>query len=133
MKKLTKAQKASYPEFIVYIDYSAAGVRKTGVQIFTKAMEETNILDAMRRAETVIQERAEDIYLVDIYAKTGEETEIGEPIYKTAIMTRVHTEYGKACSSQWHFRDEAHSESEDGKYLWYGNEDRKGVLEFYSK
>lgn len=133
MKKLTKVQKAAYPEFIVYIDYSAAGARKAGVQTFTKAMEETNILDAMQRVEKVIQERAEDIYLVDIYTKTGEETEIGEPIYKTAIMTRVHMEYGKACSSQWHFRDEAHSESEDGKYLWYETEGRKGVLNFYSK
>lgn len=80
MKKLTKAQKAAYPEFIVYIDCTAKGSEKTGWQTFKKAMEETNILDAMRRVETLIQERAEDIYLVEIYAKTGEETDIGEPI-----------------------------------------------------
>ena len=133
MKKLTKAQKAAYPEFIVYIDCTAKGSEKTGWQTFKKAMEETNILDAMRRVETLIQERAEDIYLVEIYAKTGEETDIGEPVYKTAIMTRVHMEYGKACSSQWHFQDEAHGEYEDGEYLWYGTEDRNGVLEFYKK
>ena len=58
MKKLTKKQKAAYPEFIVVIDVCAdkkdvfkgtKGYTEPGY--YVKAMEEKDILAAMRRAE----------------------------------------------------------------------------------
>lgn len=137
MEKLTKAQKAQYPEFIVYIDTTAKGEEQTGYKIFTKAMEEKNILDAMKRAEQCIKAQDENIYLVDIYAKTDKENEQSEPLYKSAIMTRVHVAYGEAQSSNWHFRDAEHSESEDGFYEWIpvglDFTQRKGILNWRSK
>lgn len=133
MKKLTKAQKAQYPAFIVYIDTTVQGEKNTGHSIFCKAMEETNLLDAMKRVEACIKERHEDIYLVDIYAKTDETNEIGEPIYKSAIMTRVHSEYGEAQASQWHFRDKEHGETDHGACIWIPFGDRNGTLQGVSE
>lgn len=137
MKKITKAQKALYPEFVIYIDTTAKGEEVTGHKVFTKAMEEKNILDAMKRAEQCIKKQGENIYLVDIYAKTDKENEQGEPLYKTVLMTRVHMEYGQAQSSNWHFRDSEHNESEDGYYEWLPNgldfTQRNGILSWHSK
>lgn len=148
MNKLTKKQKAAYPEFIALIDISASsrwkyddikGYREPGYYI--RAMEEKDIFVAMRRVERTIKKLAGDIYLVDILGKSGKEDENGEPIYESKIMTRVHlSDYDKdengeykALPSKWHFRDAEHSESNDCVYKWYAYEDRYGWLEWVSK
>ena len=94
-----------------------------------KAMEETNILDAMRRVEKCIRERHEDIYLAMIYVKTEEENEYGEPLYKgeLTIRTNGHEDDFLFCP-EWHFHDGEHHETPHHKALWYGTEDRKGSL-----
>ena len=148
MKKLTKKQKAAYPEFIVLIDVStkwrelfedAKGYKSPGY--YVKAMEETDIFAAMRRVENVIKKQGYAIYLVDILGKSGEEEENGEPIYEKKLRTRVHlsdyekNEYGerKALPTSWHFCDEEHGESNDVVYKWYASKDRYGDLEWINK
>lgn len=148
MKKLTKKQKAAYPEFIVLIDVSTKwrelfddvkGYKSPGY--YVKAMEETDIFAAMRRVENVIKKQGYAIYLVDILGKSGEEEENGEPIYEKKLRTRVHlsdyekNEYGEriALPTSWHFCDEEHGESNDVVYKWYADKDRYGDLEWINK
>ena len=132
MKKLTKAQKAVFPQFIAYIDFTAKASEEHGKGVFTKAMEETNLLDAMRRVEKCIQERHEEIYLATIYVKTDKENEWGEPLYKSELMTRVHNDdYGRLQDSKWHFHDEDHGETAHGYHAWYADKDsRNGSLSY---
>ena len=119
MKKLTKKQKAAYPNFLLYIDTNSKGLDATGKQIIWKVLDATNLLEAMRLAEDVIQNKGEYIYLVDIYYKTGDENEVGEPYYDVALRSRVHFEYGKVRYSQWHFVDSKHYEDDSShKGLW---------------
>lgn len=129
-KKLTKKQKAAYPQFILYIDTNSAGLELTGKNYSYRPMKETDLLAAMRKAEEIIQKNGKYIYLVDIYRKTDEETEIGEPYYDVALRTRVHYDYGHVSFSNWHFKDEKHSEnSEFSKGLWYDWGDGRGSFE----
>ena len=130
--KLTKAEKALYPQFITSIDLSAEGrtemPNKSGY--YYKAMEETDILSAMRRVEDCIRKQGKMIYLVDIYEKTTQETDIGEPVYRPAIMTRVVDFDGEILPSQWYFRDAQHGEMEKGRCVWYATDDcRNGHLQ----
>lgn len=71
IKKIKKAYKTQYYEFIAYIDTTTKGEPNTGYKTFAKVMEEKNILAAMKRAEQCIKTQHENIYLIDIYAKTG--------------------------------------------------------------
>jgi hypothetical protein len=132
MAKLTKAKKAAYPEFIARIDFCASFGTEFANGLLIKAMTETTLMDAVRRMEAAVGKLpVESVYLVDIYGKAGE-LESGEPLYSTVIMSRVHYEYDKLQSMQWHIRDEAHGERESGLYAWFANGDgsRYGALEF---
>lgn len=148
MKKLTKKQKAAYPEFIVVIDVATdmreefegvKGYKSPGY--YVKAMEETDIFAAMRRVENVIKKHGCTIYLVDILGKSGKEEENGEPIYEKKLRTRVHLSdyekddygYRKALPTSWHFCDEEHGESDEVVYKWYADKDRYGDLEWIDK
>lgn len=148
MKKLTKKQKAAYPEFIACIDVATdkrevfkgtKGYTEPGYYI--KAMEEKDLLAAMRRLENVIKKHGYAIYLADILGKSGEEEADGTPLYEIKIRTRVHlSEWQKdddgerkALPTNWHFCDEEHSENNEVIFKWYAYEDRYGYLEFISR
>lgn len=147
MKKLTKKQKAAYPEFIVMLDVATygredfEGMKGYRNGFYIKAMEETDVFAAMRRIEAVIQYYGGSIYLADILGKNGEEADDGAPLYEVKMRTRVHVsewekdEYGekKAQASTWHFCDKEHSENDDFKYRWYPDKDRYGDIEFIMK
>jgi len=124
-------KKAALPQYIIYVDYNGKGVEVTGLRVLHKALSETNILKAMCKAEEFIQEQGSHIYLVDIYEKTDKKSSSGEPLYKSAIMTRVHVPHGETVArpSTWHFRDNAHGEHEDGYYTWKSY----GALSFYQE
>lgn len=148
MKKLTKKQKAAYPEFIACIDVATdkrevfkgtKGYTEPGYYI--KAMEEKDLLAAMRRIESVIRKHGYAIYLADILGKSGEEYDDGAPVYEIKMRTRVHlSEWQKdddgerkALPTNWHFCDEEHSENNEVIFKWYAYEDRYGYLEFISR
>lgn len=146
MKKLTKKEKAMFPEFIVRIDLNARGNEEFSDAkgyhrgYYIKAMEEKDILSAMKRVEKTIYNFGWAIYLVDILGKTDREAEDGRPLYEAKIRCRVHLsdwedEDGnrKALAPQWHFLDAEHSESDEYEYEWYAWEDRYGHLEYLEK
>jgi hypothetical protein len=131
MKKLTKTQKAQYPKFIAYLDFSSKGRDEYGVSTYTKALKQDNIIDAMRHMEKCISLYGTKIYLADILQQVGEDAETGEPLYKTVIMTRVHGDEDYTASSNWHFRDKAHGETPSGYYKWYSSDSEgRGLLEW---
>ena len=114
-ENITKqARKKYYPKYIAYIDYRAGNK----APLLIKAMVETNLLSAMKTLETAANERIRDIYLVSIYKKQAETTDIGEPLYKMVIGARIG-EYGPI---QWHFWDKEHNETPHGLYRWYGKD-----------
>jgi hypothetical protein len=134
MKKLTKAQKAQFPKYIAYVDFSSKGRDEFDMSTYTRALEQTDLLNAMRHMETCIQKSGTRIYLAEILSQAGEDEETGEPLYKTAIMTRVYGGEDYTDSSNWHFRDEAHGESPSDYYKWYARDnDRHGVLDWTRK
>jgi len=134
MKKLTKAQKAQYPKYVAYVDFSSEGRNEYDMSIYTRALAQTDLLDAMQHMETCIQKYGIKIYLVDILHQVGEDEETGEPLYRTAIMTRVHGDEDYTDSSSWHFRDKAHRESPSGYYKWYATDtERRGSLAWVRK
>jgi len=136
MKKLSKTQRNAYPQYIIQIDTTVQGEENTGHAFFQKAAESSNLLDVMKTAEKCIKTRFEDIYIVEIFEKTAKVGEMGEPLYKSALMTRVHQDgYGGVNSSNWHFRTKEHNESEYSRpHFWIpsGKEDRHGSLYYYN-
>lgn len=144
MKKLTKKQKAQYPEFIAYIDFNSRGEEFSSVKgykscgLYVRAMEEKDFLSAIKRLERVIDKYGYAIYLVDLIGKTGREDEDGRPIYEQKLRCRVHLsdwekdEDGnyKAEIPQWHLCDPKHCEGNDYDFIWYAWEDRHGELEY---
>lgn len=127
MNKLTKAQKAQFPEFVLEIDYKAG----TGKCYGYKVLEAKTLLQAMCESERVIRDNYKDIYLVDLFSKSGGETDNGEPLYETALMTRVHANIfdDGAEIPQWHFRDYEHGETKSSAPCRYSN----GSLIWYRK
>lgn len=148
MKKLTKKQKAAYPEFIAVIDLCAdhkdefkgsKGYTEPGY--YVKAMEEKDIFAAMRRIENVIRKQGYAVYLADILGKSGEEYDDGAPVYEIKMRTRVHlSEWEKdddgnrkALPTKWHFCDKEHYESNECIFKWYASADRYGWLEWLDR
>ena len=124
-----QAQKKRYPKYIAYIDCKAS----CKVGEFTKAMVETELLDAMRTLETAANKRVEDVYLVGIYEKLPETNDISEPLYKMVIGARMD-EYSL---NGWHFWDNEHNETPHGLSTWHSKDfgmddieewDRNGTL-----
>lgn len=130
--EMTKKQRSAMPQYIVYIDKNAsARIDNNDSGIYCKAMEETDIISAMQRAEECIKKAWDKIYLLDIYGKTEEINEHGEPLYKSIIMTRVHGDESKPYATIWHFRDREHGETPHGLHTWWQNPDsREGKLQF---
>ena len=132
--RITKqAQKARYPKFIAYIDCNSTS--ETGV--FTKAMIETDILEAMRTLEKAVSKKTEDVYLCGIYQNTGETNEAGEPLYEMVIGMRM-AEKTFNVRYNWHFWDKEHDENQHPLSLWYSKDfghddikewDRNGKLQ----
>lgn len=134
MKKLTKSQKAAYPAYIAEIDYNGEGLDKftdgnPENGYFRKALPQDNLAAAIKYMDNEINLNSKYYYIVDILQKSGEDEKTGEPIYRTALMTRVDGRPGKI--PKWHLRDEAHSENDKGNRKWYPDADgEKGYLEF---
>lgn len=132
MKKLTKKEKAMFPEYIMHVDLTTKGNEafegSHGYErgFYTNALTEKDIISAMKKAELFISNFAEETYLVDLLGKTGREDEDGRPIYEIKLRTRTHlTEWKnedgrrEAQTPQWHICDEAHCESNEFDYKWY--------------
>ena len=84
MKKLTKKQKAQFPQYIARIDVLTSarddykGLKGYWQGYYTKAMEEQNITAAISKLDEVIETYGEDFYLVDLIGKTEKEDENGD-------------------------------------------------------
>lgn len=117
------------PKYVLYIDFNA---NHDGERSLTKALEETNLLDAMRRVESLIRERGEEFYLVEILEKTNLKNEDGKPFYQSALMSRINPE--RISSVSWHFRSEENGESmTDWLYVWYETKGGFGNLIYCGK
>lgn len=127
---ITYIETTKEPSFIAYIETTEEGRRKTGHEVFVKAMDETDILSAMSRAEALIKQQGSWICSLDILAKSGV-SDMGEALYSTAIMTRINLVDSKIEPVKWYFRDNWHSETESGCYTWQGNKNRTGRLLHY--
>ena len=132
MKKLNQAQKKAYPKYIIQIDTRASS-KLDG--FYQKAAESENLFEVMKKVETCVRARFEDIYIVEIFEKTNNTTDYNEPLYESAIMTRVEPEgYNFLQPVNWHFRAEPMETEYKRPHIWYpsGKEDRKGTLESYA-
>lgn len=112
MLKISKKEFASYPEFAMYVDYSA---KKDPIGFGYKMLQAGDALEAMREAEKFIQSADNgSIYLVIIAKKEGVQGCLNSTVvtYRETLITRVSYVGGQVEHSNWHFTDEAHCERE---------------------
>ena len=133
MKKLTKKQKAQFPQYIARIDVLTSarddykGLKGYWQGYYTKAMEEQNITAAISKLDEVIETYGEDFYLVDLIGKTEKEDENGYPIYEVVLRSRIRKNCdGSVQAPNWHIADARHGDLDEYEYKWYASEDRYG-------
>ncbi len=98
-------------KFIAYIDYKASYAPLT---IEYKALNATNILDAMNEAEQFLDK--EKVYLITVMERKRAKRAAGWPKGSKAVVYRdILTNRG--CG--WHSTDEAHSEQAFEHECWY--------------
>lgn len=83
MKKLTKKEKARYPEFVVYVDATAQCSKEKGLSFYYKPMEEKDLIEVMQVIEGDIRTHPGYIYIAEIMQKTTIETVDGQPFYQS--------------------------------------------------
>ena len=113
MKRMSKKEFASYPEFVMYVDFRTYNGTPAGSGIAYKALQASDALEAMREAEAFIKNSKDgSLYLIILAKKEGVQECLNSYVvtYKEALTTRVHYEYGKADYSNWNFTDEEHYE-----------------------
>lgn len=114
------------PEFIACLDLTAG---TGGGGWFVKAMEERDIIDAMKRLDSVIQERPNHIYIANLFrrvvgAGTGKHTR-----YEAVLMARVNAQYPYPV--KWIRRCAENRETPWGLATWVAtDDDRHGYLQF---
>ena len=124
------AQKTRFPKYVAYIDCSGT----SGIDVFEKAMVETDLLEAMRTLENAVNKRKKDVYLCGIYQKTDEINECGGPIYKMVIGARMNeTRLGEIGLSGWHFWDKEHGESPHPPSLWVSRDFGKDNIDEWDR
>jgi len=125
--KLTKAEKAQYPKYVVQVDPTTKGQDYFNVRYYwTKASQYDDLLKVISNVDNMIKNARENIYLVDIYEKTEFETKEGYPLYKSALRTRVNPTNDAV--SQWHLCNKENCESQWYYCTWWENDDRVGDL-----
>lgn len=118
MKKMTKKEYASYPQYILQIDWMTHYRMDNELPSFNyKMLEAKDGFEAIAEAEAFINEmEAGSIYMVTMFAKT--ETILNnewcnEVVYKSTVSCRHIYEYGEIDKAHsWHIHDRAHCESD---------------------
>jgi len=132
MKKLTKAQIAEFPKYLVEIDTTARG-EELGYGRLTVKGTSKELLDVIASVDKKREEIEEEnfitgkspvIYLVSLYFQVGS-IETGEPLYARKLMSRT--------IGEWHLADESHHENKEGNLYTYWKSGEKEGSEFHSK
>ena len=127
MKKLTKAQKAECPQYVLRIDFLSIGTGKGYEYVILK---ENTMGLAIKTAENIIDKFGRDnVYLADIFEKTTKENEYGSVIYDHTIRTRIP--FNANLSYEWHLCDDNHSENPvcSMRWMWSNDEHTDGYLD----
>lgn len=117
MKKMTKKEFASYPQYIIQIDWMTSyRVEKGLPSLSHMTINANDSFEAIKEAEELINDMDIDsIYMVTMFSKTEQVINDGyqnQVVYKTTICTRNIYQYGEIEQNHaWHIHDNAHHEA----------------------
>ena len=118
MKKMTKKEYASYPKYILQIDWMTRFQVDNELPSFSyKTIDANDAFEAIAEAEAFINDMEVDsIYMVTMFAKTEEIINnewCNEVVYKSTVSCRHIYEHGEIDKAHfWHMHDKAHHESD---------------------
>lgn len=119
-----EALKARYPEYIAYIDCKACC--EDG--IILRALQETQLIDAIRKVEDIANKNINKVYLCGIFQKTDNVTKLNEPLYEIVVGARM----GKHKLNDWHLWNEENGETTFPFATWYSDDFMKDDVEVWS-